>query len=106
MISFQSDVCLDRIIVEVEGHSGAAPRGSDIVCAAASALVFSLLEAFRLLDEDGGVESSSRSVSSGDVRRDMTVKEEAKERACAILDTVRCGFLLLEEHYPENVSVS
>ena len=105
MITFQSDVCAGRIIVALDGHSGAAPRGSDIVCAAASVLAFTLIEAFRRLDEEGGVENFSRCAESGCVRLDVTVKECAWESAQTVLNTVRDGFLLLEEHYPENVSV-
>ena len=106
MIEYSCDVCTDRFIVSVEGHSGAAPEGYDIVCAAASALALTLVEAAKRFDEEGGVTHLFTSVSKGSVQLDITVKEDCFERAEAVIDSITAGFLLLEEHYPEYVSVS
>ncbi|MBR6917908.1 MAG: ribosomal-processing cysteine protease Prp, partial [Clostridia bacterium] len=42
MINYQCDLCSDRYIVSIEGHSNAAPAGEDIICAAASALALTM----------------------------------------------------------------
>ncbi len=105
MINYESDVCSDRFIISIEGHAGAAPEGKDIVCAAASILALALVEGALRLDESGSLEHFSRSVAKGSVEVDFTVKDWARERAESLVDTVTGGFLMLEEHYPEFVSV-
>lgn len=105
MINYQSDVCSDRFIISIEGHSGVAPVGHDIICAAASGLALTLVEAFKKLDEEGELSHFYYSVSKGAVALDATVKARAGERAATIAETITDGFLLLEEHYPEQVSV-
>ena len=106
MINYQCDVCCDRFIIFVEGHSGAAPEGSDIICAAASALALTLVEAAREMDRNGMVEHLSYSVSKGSVQLDFTVKEDATDTAEAVVNAITGGFLMLEENYPEYVCVS
>ena len=105
MICYQSDVCTDRFIISIEGHAGAAPEGSDIVCSAASILALALAGAVERLDGEGEISHCSSSVSKGSVQLDFTVKERALEKARAIVDTVTDGYLMLEENYPEFVSV-
>lgn len=106
MINYQADVCTDRYIVSIEGHAGYAPKGSDIVCAASSALAFALLEAVKRMDEGGEVSNLFHSVTNGSFQIDFTVKDFAGEKAEAIVDTITDAFLMLEEHYPEYVMVS
>jgi len=106
MINYQADVCTDRFIISISGHAAAAPYGQDIVCAAASALALTMLEAVRNFDEHGDVEHFAHSVDKGSVEIDFTVKEWVLERAQTLVDAITGGFLLLEENYPEYVSVS
>ena len=105
MINYQSDVCTDRFIISIEGHAGAAPEGCDIVCSAASILALTLVGAVERLDAEGDVTHVSSSVSKGSVQLDFTVKERALEKVSAIVNTVTDGYLMLEENYPEFVSV-
>lgn len=105
MIKVQSDRCCDRFIVSVEGHAGAGPEGSDIVCAAASALAFTLYNAIADMDEHGEVSCFSHSISKGSVQLDFTAKSFAEEKAASIVEAFYSGFALLEEKYPEYVGV-
>jgi len=106
MICYQSDICTDRFIVSVDGHAGYAPAGEDIICAAASALALTLIEASHRFDEDGALSHFSYSIDKGSVQLDMTVKDWAMERVEAVVDAVTGGFLMLEEHYPEYITVN
>ena len=75
--------------VTVTGHAGYAPKGQDIVCAAASALVFALIGSLRQ-------EENLREV----VIRPGYVTAAAKE-----LELVRCGLAQLAAQYPQCVEV-
>ena len=105
MIVYQSDVCTDRFIISIEGHAGAAPRGADIVCSAASMLALTLASAVKRLDGEGEISRFSSSISKGSVQLDFTVKRRALEKVSAIVDTITEGYMMLEENYPEYVSV-
>ena len=78
--------------VTVMGHAGYAPKGQDIVCAAASALVFSLIGSIRLPKRD-------RSTSPGYVT--AAAKGPCREE----LELVRCGLAQLAAQYPQCVEV-
>lgn len=96
----------DRYLFIAEGHSGFGKKGEDIVCAAVSALCFTLLETLR--DE----QSSQHLILKRDVVNDGYICIEAEpfsfaaERIQAIFDTVFTGLLMLAEKYPEYVSVN
>ena len=92
-------------MVSVEGHAGYAAEGSDIVCAAASMLAFTLIEAIKNLDRKGMLESFYSSVYKGSIQLDFTVKEGSKECAEAVLESIAGGFALLSDNYPDYVGV-
>ncbi len=88
---------------EAQGHSGYAPEGSDIVCAAVSVLLRTtaqvLLEAFGNAVK---IDSSCRGVFK------FSVKEEISKDSCQLIyaaDFLRSGFNSLQAEYPEYISV-
>lgn len=106
MITYSHDVyCDNRFMVSIEGHAGYAAEGADIVCAAASMLAFTLVEAIKNLDKKGMLESFYRSVYKGSIQLDFTVKEGSKECAEAVIESLACGFALLSDNYPDYVEV-
>ena len=80
--------------VTVMGHAGYAPKGQDIVCAAASALVFALIGSLRQ-------EENLREV----VIRPGYVMLCAGGACAAEFALVRCGLEQLQARYGEFVSV-
>lgn len=76
------------------GHAGFAPRGQDIVCAAASALVYALIGA---LEEQDNI----REV----VVRPGHVSVAAKAGGRAEFDLIRCGLGQLAARYPACVRI-
>ena len=78
--------------LRMEGHAGQGARGSDVVCAAASVLLFTLLhELLRL-----GIEHE-RQLSPGYAR--VRAKEGGQLFQC-----VCTGLMLLAENFPQAVS--
>lgn len=81
----------------VEGHAGAAPKGRDIVCAAASALVYALdgtLRAFGAVVE-GGLSPGRAVISCGD-----------NDRVRTAFLVAAVGFAQLQASYPQFVRAS
>ena len=95
----------DNILFIAEGHSGYSDRGSDIVCAGISCLVYTLVNT--LLDE----ESSNRVRLIRKIIRDGYVCLEAecfdfsKERINGIVDACITGFHMLQDNYPDAVRI-
>ena len=80
--------------VTLSGHAGFAPRGQDIVCAAASALVYALIGA---LEEQDNIREL--------VVRPGHVTVAAKEGGKAEFAMVRCGLGQLAARYPDCVQI-
>lgn len=92
-------------LIIAEGHSGFAPKGSDLVCAGFSCLIYTLLNT--LSDE----ESSDRLRFVRKIIRDgyMCLEFEAfdfsRERIKGIVDMFLTGVYMMSELYPQNVKV-
>lgn len=93
----------DSYIVKVDGHAKSGEYGHDLVCAAVSILVHTLIANVQY------IESQSKEKS------EITLKEgsayilckplEEHENACRItFNSVCVGFELLANSYPENIS--
>lgn len=82
--------------LRVEGHAGYAARGSDIVCAAASILFYTLANHLSARKE------AEAQVTKRNGDAFLTAKGEEAEKDLALILT---GFFLLQESYPEHVRV-
>lgn len=87
----------------IGGHAGGAANGSDIVCAGVSALVYALMETVHdkpevFLDAD---------IVYNDGLADVAFHVEPWNEGLAdmMIDTIRTGFELMMERYPDNVRV-
>ncbi len=107
----------DRYFFEVSGHavnedkklpSGAEAEGTGedcLACAAASILVLTAVEKIERMQSEGAFLSSCVTVEPGYAEFDLEVREEREEELSVIFDTLLLGFELLEENYPDCVSV-
>ena len=105
----------DRCFFEVSGHAcGEEMRmpgentvygESSLACAAASILVLTAAEKIDRMQSEGAFISSSVSIEDGYAGFDLEVREERSEELQVIFDTLVLGFELLEENYPDCVSV-
>ena len=107
----------DRYYFEVSGHAyseeGRMPSGDELeekdggslACAAASILVLTAAEKVERMQSEGAFLSSSVTVEPGYASFDLEAREERGEELRVIFDTLLLGFELLEENYPDCVSV-
>lgn len=91
--------------VYMEGHAGSSEHGKDIVCAAASILLFSLAEALNQMEKGRIVEDTALRLDKG--KADLSWQAvRGREKECNSAVRAICGgFRILEEHYPEFVKV-
>lgn len=96
------EVQIGKTALYVRGHAGFSRHGSDIVCAAASMLAFALAEAVQAanMQKQPVVETAC-----GSFKIAVFAAEEERARAEGMFDTVRAGYALLAQRYPENVRV-
>ena len=104
MVEFTYAVCSDgRFIVDIDGHAEFAPRGSDIVCAAASILALDLADIAKKAEREGKTKNLYVETGDGRVSIDADFKRAYAPEFAAALRTVENGFALLESAFPEHV---
>ena len=92
-----------NVHITLRGHAEFAQQGeSDIVCAGISMLVCTLSACLEQQEERGVVRLLCRKIEPGDVEFRIEILSRTKE-VRAMLETIRTGFLLLANTYPENV---
>lgn len=94
------EVWLSREQLRVRGHAGFSRYGSDIICAAASMLAFTLAQAAQELAPGAEVHSAC-----GEFRLRLAPRAAASGQAAAMMQTIGAGYRLLEERYPDHVRV-
>ena len=89
----------------VKGHALAAPKGKDLICAAASILAFTVLE---IAEENAEkfLPSVLMENDSADFRIVCNPSDGQLGRCRDVLDTVFTGFEILANEYPEYVRVT
>ena len=87
----------------IEGHAGAAERGEDLVCAAASILMWTLAERASDRPEYGGMTRIEQDGARVEIR---CRPEDGWALSCReLFETIYTGYDLLREHHPDNVEV-
>ena len=88
------------------GHSGAAAHGSDIVCAAVSALLYTLAAQIEDYDQKAMLEDKAILLGSGEggVYCEVSAKYARYIRSCYKM--IARGLIMLAETYPDNVRIA
>jgi uncharacterized protein YsxB (DUF464 family) len=86
----------------VKGHAGYAEHGSDIVCAAVSAVAYTAVGA---LDDLVGIRNYSEKNGFMKCSIPLDVSRDKKETARIILKTMLIGFKQIRDAYKKYVSV-
>ena len=95
-------VQLSGTALTVRGHAGFSRYGSDIVCAAASMLVFTLAAAM----EEAGLQRAPEIESAcGSFRIAVRPREGERALVEAVFAAIGAGYRLLAARYPEYVRV-
>jgi len=90
--------------IRIRGHSGASPRGEDLICAAASALAFSAAEVFSRYERDGDIFDLRIDFEPG--KMDIGFRtSERKESVAGALSAIKCGIEVLSEKFPQNLTL-
>lgn len=85
------------------GHAGSAPRGSDIACAAFTALART---AYRSLEGLPGIELRGRAGGRGELDFEVARKSSDPGRARGIADFLAIGLGDLARDYPDALSLT
>ncbi len=90
---------------ELKGHSGYAEEGSDIVCAAVSALAITCVNSIEALC---GVQPSVEGETAGHMKALLPpgMNDAQRHDAQVILSVLRQGLESIAESYPKNVQLS
>lgn len=93
----EGDFCM-----EVMGHAGYGEKGKDIVCAGVSTLVFTFIKMLEKNEKD----IEGYEYKSGDGIMKISFSYVNRERLKHVISTIICGFSMMSESYPDNVSLS
>lgn len=93
--------------LKVTGHAGAAEKGKDIVCAAASMLTYTLAQLISNMHEEGKLRKKPTLMLNGDGSARITAKtkDEYFDECLHCFFCVETGFLLLSHNYPQFVEL-
>lgn len=92
--------------LSMAGHAGAAPKGQDIVCAAATMLMYTIAQAAMDMGSRGELQRPPTvKLDDGNAGVSFRPKEGAMEKGRLVLDVIRRGLEVLGKRYPENVAI-
>ena len=92
----------ENIALDMDGHAGYAEAGSDIVCAAASMLAYTMAARLREITQGDGLKIS---LSPGAAHISAEATWQIMSECRAVIDTISAGFTLLAGQYPGYVSI-
>lgn len=95
----------DGMLLTIEGHSGYAPKGSDIVCAAVSSLALTLVNCLRDEECRGRLKLIRDITRDGYLSIEINLFDFSRIRIEAIIETVLSGFYMLSEEYPNYIRI-
>ena len=98
MIRVQYDA--RRLRLSVSGHAGAAPKGQDLVCAAATAA-----QMLRAAEEEGLAEDVRFWTDDGKADLMAKAKPGTERELEGRMDAICIGFRMLEKNYPKFLQV-
>ena len=99
-------VFCDGTALTLQGHAGAAPYGQDLVCAAATGLVYALAQRLTELDAQGAFKKPPEvTLEPGDARIHVLPREGYAAQVEEDFRLISGGLRLLQKHYPEQVAV-
>lgn len=87
-----------RIVIEIKGHAGYAAEGVDVVCAATSTLLYTLLSRIEELHIDGVIYC----MKPGHSKFEIDNTKEAKQ----VLSVIESGWRALEKQYPSYIGIN
>lgn len=100
---FYRNGCDKSLHMEFSGHAGAAPKGEDLVCAAATMLTYTAAQAVQFLYEQGKLRKPPRIVlTDGSACVVATPLPETEAETMMVFWVVQAGAHVLARNYPQN----
>lgn len=94
------------IILRVEGHADAAPKGQDNICAGASMLAYTLAQVLTFMYEEGSLHKRPQiKLDEGDTLITARPVEGRYNECLHAFYVVQVGFALLARSYPQYVEL-
>lgn len=88
--------------LQVYGHARSAPKGEDLVCCAASTLIYTAAQNSMWLYEQGALRQFPDSVLvSGNGQVSVIATTETKKQVEQMFRTIAVGFDMLARQYPD-----
>lgn len=92
--------------MNLRGHAGSAPKGQDLVCAAASMLAYTAAQAVQFLYEQKLLTRKPKiSLGDGEAIIIATPAESAMAEAMMVFWTAQAGAHVLSHSYPDCVRI-
>lgn len=95
------------VTMSVEGHSGQAEKGKDLICSAASILAYTVAQYVDYVDKAGGIKSEPLiEIDDGHM---LIVANPTEEYIAEVLNAffvAEVGISLLAQNYPQYVELN
>lgn len=89
--------------VTAKGHAGTAEKGQDLVCAAVSALMYTLAANVQNLSDTGKARNPVIRLDEGDAEVSISTRAGYIAMTEMIFRTVCIGFEILSKQYPDAI---
>lgn len=94
------------IHMTIEGHSGAAPAGEDLICASATMLAYTVAQAVQFMSEQGKLKRKPKiDIKDGKATVIATPTDEDYAEALHTFFVGQCGAHVLAHNYPQHVKL-
>ncbi len=95
------------IRLKMEGHAGTAPKGEDLLCAAASQCAYTIAQAVTFYHEMGYLQLEPKvEITDGKATVIATPKREYLAEVLNSFWTVQCGLHVLSHNYPQHIRLT
>lgn len=92
------------IHMTLKGHAGAAPKGEDLVCAAATMAAYTAAQAVQFMHEQGQLAKAPKiHITEGAATIIATPREEFYAEALHTFWVCQCGIHVLARNYPQHI---
>ena len=92
------------IHMTLSGHSGAAPKGEDLICASATMMAYTVAQAIQFMyEQDKLVKKPKIHITDGAATIIATPKEDAMAETLHTFWVAQAGIHVLAHNYPQNV---
>ena len=92
------------VCMEMQGHAMTAPKGADLVCAAATTLAYTLAQAVQFLYEQGRLEEKPKiQIEDGYAFVSASPNGDSLAETLMVFWVSQVGAYVLEHNYPQAV---